>query len=174
MKRRGNRRDDLAPYVALANGILREAREELARADGKASILLAAIGVVMAAIMAAILGGSWHPANLDDHIEWLWWVGTGIGLVGAAALGVAVFPRTKYRSKRRLGIVAYFGDVVGLSYCQLRKGLIDTAEDPEVAALDQVAAISSVVHKKYRSIQIGIICVGVASASLFSAVLIGG
>lgn len=95
-----------APYLELGKTILREAREELARADGKASILLAAIGVVIGAIFAAILGGSWRPHHLDNNIEWLWWVGAVVGLAGATVFGSAVFPRTTYRSKRRPGIVA--------------------------------------------------------------------
>ncbi|MBG6184699.1 hypothetical protein IWX65_002677 [Arthrobacter sp. CAN_A214] len=49
----------------------REAREELARADGKASTLLAAIGVVIGPIVAAAFGGSWHSRDLDNNIEWL-------------------------------------------------------------------------------------------------------
>jgi MFS family permease len=174
MKRCGKNRDSPAPHLALANTILREAREELARADGKASILLAAIGVIIGAIVAAILGGSWHPTHLDDNIEWLWWIGTAIGLAGAVAFGAAVFPRTTYRAKRRPGIVSYFGDVVGLSKVQLKEGLITTAKDPDAATLDQVEAISSVVDKKYRCIQVGMICVGAAALFWLFAVLIGG
>ncbi|WP_442859198.1 hypothetical protein [Arthrobacter sp. CAN_A214] len=64
------------------------------------------------------------------------------GLAGATAFGSAVFPRTTYRSKRRPGIVAYFGDVVGLSQQQLKQGLVKTANEPEAATLDQVRAIS--------------------------------
>lgn len=163
-----------APHLALATTILREAREELARADGKASILLAAIGVIVGAIVASVLAGSWHPTQLDDHIEWLWWIGSAIGLAGAVSFGAAVFPRTTYRSKRRPGIVAYFGDVVGLSKDELKEGLVDTAKDASAATLDQVAAISSVVDKKYRFIQLGMICVGAASLCWLAAVLIGG
>lgn len=174
MKRCGKDRDSSAPHLALASTILREAREELARADGKASILLAAIGVIIGAIMAAILAGSWHPSHLNDNIEWLWWTGTGAGSAGAVSFGVAIFPRTTYRSERRLGIVAYFGDVVGLSSSQLREGLIATADDPGAATLDQVEAISSVVDKKYRAIQIGMICIGAAAVCWLTAVLIGG
>lgn len=166
--------DNPAPHLELASIILREAREELARADGKASILLAAIGVVIGVIMAAVLEGSWHPTHLDDNIEWLWWLGTVSGSVGTFALGIAVFPRTKYRSKRRPGIVAYFGDVVGLCRHQLKEGLIVTAQDPDAATLDQVEAVASVVDKKYRSIQIGMLCIGGAVVCWLVSVLIGG
>lgn len=170
----GKNDDELAPHLELARTILREAREELARADGKASILLAAIGVVIGAIMAAVLGGSWHPHDLNHNIEWLWWVGAMIGLAGATAFGSAVFPRTTYRSKHRSGIVAYFGDVVGLSQHQLKQGLVRTANEPDAATLDQLRAISSVVDKKYRAIQVGITCIAAAGFCWVIAVLIGG
>lgn len=164
-----------APHLELARTILQEAREELARADGKASILLAAIGVIIGAIMAAVLGGAWHPHDLTNNIEWLWWVGTTLGLAGATAFGSAVFPRTTYRSKRRPpGIVAYFGDVVGLSELQLKQRLAETANKADTATLDQVRAISSVVDKKYRAIQVGIICIAAAGLCWVIAVLLGG
>lgn len=170
----GTNDEEPVQYLELATGILREAREELARADGKASILLAAIGVVLGAILAAILGGSWHPSHLHDNIEWLWWIGTVTGFIGAAAFGVAIFPRTKYRYQRRLGIVAYFGDVVGLSSDDLKQGLADTAKDSDAAVLDQVMAISSVVDTKYRAIQVGMLCTGLAALCWLCAVLVGG
>lgn len=166
--------DEPAAHLELARTILREAREELGRADGKASILLAAIGVVIGAIFAAILGGSWHPSHLDNNMQWLWWGGATTGLAGATAFGSAVFPRTTYRSKRRPGIVAYFGDVVGLSPEQLKHGLVRTANHPDDATLDQVRAISSVVDKKYRAIQTGIILTATTGALWVVAVLVGG
>lgn len=163
------RRTNPDTYLELANKILREAREELVRADGKASILLAATGV----ILGAVLTGSWRPSYFDAPLACLWWAGSVIGMAGVGAFGVAVFPRTTYRSKRRPGIVSYFGDVVGLSKDQLKRNLIDTAEDASTATLDQVEAISSVVDKKYRAIQIGMICVGVAALCWVAAFLIG-
>ena len=166
--------DESVVHLELAKTILREAREELGRADGKASILLAAVGVVFGVIFAAILGGSWHPNHLDNNMQWLWWGGAATGLAGATAFGSAVFPRTTYRTKRRPGVVAYFGDVVGLSPDQLKRGLIRTAKNPDDATLDQVRAISSVVDKKYRAIRVGILLTATTGASWVVAVLVGG
>jgi len=107
-------------------------------------------------------------------VEWLWWVGTAVGSLGTLALAAAVFPRTKYRSSRRPGIVAYFGDVVGLSEEELRMGLEGTAKNEGAAILDQLKAVSFVVDKKYRWIQMGMIFLGVASLCCVLAVLIDG
>lgn len=161
-------------YLQLASDILREAREELARADGKASLLLAAAGIIIGALVAAFLAGTWHPSTLKDGVEWVWWVGTALGSFGTLALAAAVFPRTKYRAKRRPGIVAYFGDVVGLSPDELRTGLKVTANRDGSALLDQVKAISMVVDKKYRWIQSGMVSLAAAAASCILAVLVDG
>jgi MFS family permease len=161
-------------YVQLASNILREAREELARADGKASLLLAAAGIVIGALVAAFLAGTWHPSKLKDGVEWLWWVGTALGSFGTLALAAAVFPRTTYRARRRPGMVSYFGDVVGLSPQELRVGLERTANRDGSATLDQVKAISFVVDKKYRWIQRGMLSLGAAALCCVLAVLIDG
>lgn len=162
------------PDLQLGSNILREAREELGRADGKASLLLAATGIIIGALLAAFLAGTWHPSKLKDCVEWLWWVGTAVGSLGTLALAAAVFPRTKYRSNRRPGIVAYFGDVVGLSVEELRLGLEGTARNEGSATLDQLKAVSVVVDKKYRWIQMGMVLLGVAALCCVLAVLVDG
>jgi hypothetical protein len=58
--------------------MLVEAREELNRADGKASIPLAAFGVAAGVFAAAILGGDWTPRDLNRPWEAIWWVGCAI------------------------------------------------------------------------------------------------
>lgn len=170
----GNKTPPQPPYLQLGSNILREAREELVRADGKASLLLAATGIIIGALLAAFLAGTWHPSKLKDCVEWLWWVGTALGSLGTLALAAAVFPRTKYRSNRRPGIVAYFGDVVGLSMDELRMGLEGTAKNEDSATLDQLKAICFVVDKKYRWIQTGMVLLGVAALCCVLAVLIDG
>ncbi|MEJ1179599.1 MULTISPECIES: Pycsar system effector family protein [unclassified Pseudarthrobacter] len=170
----GEKKPQQTPYLQLASNILREAREELVRADGKASLLLAATGIIIGALLAAFLAGTWHPSKLKDCVEWLWWVGTAVGSLGTLALAAAVFPRTKYRSNRRPGIVAYFGDVVGLSSEELQRGLEGTARNEGSACLDQVKAISFVVDKKYRWIQTGMVLLGVSALCCVLAVLIDG
>ncbi|MGO4253021.1 Pycsar system effector family protein [Paenarthrobacter nicotinovorans] len=160
--------------LQLASSILREAREELVRADGKASLLLAAAGIIIGALLAAFLAGTWHPSKLKDCLEWLWWLGTALGSLGIVALACAVFPRTTYRTKRRPGIVSYFGDVVGLTAQEIEAGIIATADQEGSATYDQVRAISFVVDKKYRWIQRGMLLLGTAATCCVLAVLIDG
>lgn len=114
-------RRDESDHIKLASQILREAREELGRADGKAGLLLAAAGVGIGAVLAGLLAQDWDPAKLHDSVEWLWWIGTIAGLCGPVALSCAVWPRTTYRKNRNPKKVAFFGDVVGLSETGLGK-----------------------------------------------------
>ncbi len=52
--------------------LLVESREELARADGKASILLSALGVAADVIAAALLAGDWSPEGLHPPYRIIW------------------------------------------------------------------------------------------------------
>lgn len=55
------------PERDLKEAILSETREELAKADAKASILLAASGIVFAALLAGGSASSWYPDKLSCH-----------------------------------------------------------------------------------------------------------
>lgn len=165
------RRDEPA-HIKLASQILHEAREELARADGKAGLLLAAAGVVVGAILAGMLAKDWDPTSLHEGIEWLWWVGTVAGLAGTVSLACAVWPRTKYRKDRNPNTIAFFGDVLGLSTGDLENRLKDAASIPGCSTIDQLKLISGIVDKKYRWIQRGLLSLGLGAAACLLSVLI--
>ncbi|CAN5274961.1 hypothetical protein BH09ACT3_BH09ACT3_14920 [soil metagenome] len=154
----------------LSARILREAREELVRADGKASLLLAAASVVAAAVLAAILAGDWRPSELRDFLQVAWWLGTAAGLTALVCLSMAVYPRTSYRRRRPDGLVAFFGDVVGLSAKELERRLKVSAKT-EAPIIDQLIAVSGIVHRKYRRIQIGLWLFGGAAVLCIGAVV---
>jgi len=80
------------PHLVLAETMLREAREELSRADGKSSLLLAAVGVVVGAVAAAVVAGEWSPFDLSPFIQWLWWAGNGAGIGSLVAWPTRCFP----------------------------------------------------------------------------------
>lgn len=63
----------------LAKVLLAESREELTRADGKASLLLAALGIGLSAILGAVLAGNWAPFVLASPWEAIWWTGAAGG-----------------------------------------------------------------------------------------------
>lgn len=155
--------------LELASNILREAREELARADGKSGLLLATASVVIGVVLTAILAGEWDPRSLDDRTEWLWWLGTLCSLAGPTAFACAAWPRRGYRNSRPTGIVSYFGDVVGTRREVLEERLWITALMPSHAVLDQLERVSGIVDKKYRQIQFGMVTLGAGISACLTA-----
>ena len=89
-------------------------REELARADAKATTLFASTGVVFGAVLSGLLSGRWSPPRIDDGpAQVLWWLGAGAAVTALVLLACALFPRTR-RDRRHGRITAYYEDVVRL------------------------------------------------------------
>jgi hypothetical protein len=163
--------------VELLVDLLKEAREELVRADGKASILLAAAGVIVGTTAAAILAGDWSPFDLLPVPAHLWWAGVGAAVAGIGALGFTVYPRTK-RNKAAPHLVAYFADVTAFEDSNaLAQALRRTASGQGSRDVDQLVLISRIVVSKYRGIRwaLNAFAAGAAlivAATIFQAVLV--
>lgn len=143
-------------HLAQAHTLLTAAREELTRADGKASLLLAAVGVAAGALLSALLSRNWSPSTLSNGIEWLWWVGASSWALAIACLGHAVYPRTVHKGHAPK-FVAYFGDVVRLkSTEEVRAGVIRSAEVGIDYVIDQLRQVSRIVDTKYQSIRLSL------------------
>lgn len=158
--------------ISSAQSLLLHTREELTRADGKASLLLAAIGVIAGTVVAALISSDWNPENLAKCLQWFWWLGASLGLFGVASLGFSVYPRTSYRREDSPQIISYFGDVVKTQPEDLERLLAQTASMKGKATIDQLISISAIVDKKYRAIQIGMWCVGLSIIVCTLAVII--
>jgi hypothetical protein len=145
-----------------ASSLLSEAREELDRADSKASIILAAVGVAAGLLFSNAIGGSWKPNALPPLARSIWWATSVVGVVGVLCLGRAVFPVTRRRDGPA-GSIRYFGDVAKLATpAEVRKMLPTAADDPLERTLDQVWILSRIVMEKYHYIRWGMCLVGVA------------
>ncbi|MFF3581784.1 Pycsar system effector family protein [Streptomyces mirabilis] len=143
-----------------ASALLGRSREELNRADAKASLLLAASGVGLGVMLTAILSGDWTPFGIDNKFEWLWWSGIILAVTGVTCLGIAVFPRTRRSVAANAAPVAYFRDVA-VNKKEDLEGLIRvTLGSPKVPILDQLYEVSRVVNVKYELIRVGLFCYG--------------
>lgn len=158
--------------MTLAEDILRESREELARADGKSALLLAAAGVVVGAVLSAFIAGSWQPANLVLCAQLVWWLGILTGCAGIFALAYAVYPRTRYRGRRPPAVIAFYGDVVSTSDRDLRARLRSTAASNGDRLVDQLRVVAAVVDRKYRGIQLGLWLFGACAILVAASLLI--
>jgi hypothetical protein len=152
--------------------ILTETREELTRADSKASLLFAVFGVVLGALLAGLISQRWQPADLAAGATVVFWLGTALAALGAASLGWAVWPRVNHEQAD--GPASYFGDVVayGADRAALRAGLAAGAASDE-RDVEQLAVISSIVWKKYAGIRLALRLFPAAAVLCAAAAIFG-
>lgn len=160
------RENDLMRYTV---GLLDRSRQELDRADAKATTLLAGLGVGVGAVLAGIFAGAWSPRDLLIFGAIGWWIGSATALVGVFQLLYAVYPRTTPPVECRPVPAAYYGDIVDASDKKMDiPDQIRQAGAREFDALaDQVLQISLIVRMKYNGIRRGIwlVSTGVAIAA---------
>jgi Family of unknown function (DUF5706) len=166
---------DIAPTpaaVELANRLLAETREELGRADGKASILFAAATVVVAAIVTGVVTGPWSPTQLQPLAQSLWWLGTVLVAAGVLSLGMAVYPRL--RDEQGRDRMTYFMHVLA---CRdddaVREGIQRESADPLARPVEQLRRLGPVVKHKYRCIAAALMLLGVGALLATLAAVIG-
>ncbi|WP_371555286.1 DUF5706 domain-containing protein [Streptomyces longwoodensis] len=145
--------DDVSRY---ATSLLATTREEVLRADGKASLLLATAGIALGAIVSAILSGDWTPFELANSVEWIWWIGVGASVFGVVLLGCAVHPRVNRGHDAPDYLVAYFGDIAGRPRAELEQRIRDTLREAKEAPIDQLYRVANIAHKKYRLIRVAL------------------
>lgn len=168
------------PELAFAEILLDEGREELGRADGKASLLLSASGVIFSVLVGSALNGRWSPSDLGPNptLEIIFWLGVLCAAVGLILVSSAVIPRTKHIGNRAQ--LAYFGHVVRYrekgfslrrarkaqrflnSKDELKKAIIAASSGTFDRTVDQVWSVSMIVHKKYRRIRYAFFAYGLA------------
>jgi hypothetical protein len=106
--------DHMQKYEAglkYREALLRETREELQKADAKASILLAATGIAFSTLLTALGAGTWSPNKMQhEDARLLIWVSIFLGVLGIVLLGSAVKPRLRAKAMGPEKL-HYFGNV---------------------------------------------------------------
>ena len=157
---------------ALAKELLGEAREELARADGKASILFAITGIVIAAVLTGFIAGTWKPSALSAGSEAAWWCGAALVSASVVLLGAAVYPRLGRSDPG--GRVTYFEHVRHYpDHTALVAALERESNSDGARTIEQLAAISYLVHRKYVLIQLALWALAFGAAICVSSVIAG-
>jgi Family of unknown function (DUF5706) len=154
--------------------LLRETREELARADTKASILLAASGIAFAALIK-------DPDKLTHHAARICsWLALAFTLVGICVVAAAVKPRLRTKHAQVLR-PDYFGDAEAFRPAWLtlrfRRAKLNEAREAFGKALNAAAAsetersdrltdqtwhLSHIAYLKYRLVAFGMVFYGIA------------
>ena len=142
--------------------MLAEARAEVAIADTKASILLAALGIGFGAVLGGLLAGDWEPTVLVGAARFFWWIGATFALSSVAAAASSIWPR--YPDRSHTSELNYWGHVARHTNVRaLRSALEDNAATPAQRIEHQLWFVSRVVQKKYRLVRIALLLAGGAS-----------
>jgi hypothetical protein len=169
---------------AYVDTLLAESREEVERADFKASILLAAAGVLIAAFLGGCFTSRWSPADVDPiGARVVVILGLVTFIIAVVCLGAAVMPRTGHGENKES--LAYFGHVVQFGSSrgwrnesrktrdhEGRRELYQALESSDLDIysrnVDQLWVISNTVNRKYQLIRSAIWAIFASLALFFS------
>ncbi|MFJ1617505.1 MULTISPECIES: Pycsar system effector family protein [unclassified Streptomyces] len=133
----------------LARVLLSEVREELAKADNKAGLMLASLGAALTALLGAIGSGVIALRQYAVVPQLLLWAGCAACVPALVLLGLAVTPRLGSPRRSR---THYFGDArLAMSVVHLERTVRRT--DLVSRDLSQLAILSQIAWTKYRCIR---------------------
>lgn len=154
----------------LADDLLREAREELIRADNKAQILLAAVGVIIGVLLGGVIAGDWQPSTLSCMGETLWWLGVVAAAAGISLLVAAITPRPGSGDPSR---ATYFLDFAGMNEPADAIRAINAQAPRGDRTVQQLIAVSTIARRKYVLIQWALLALLIATCLCVAGVVVG-
>lgn len=160
-----------AEVEKLAERLLAESRDEIGRADSKASMLLAAFSLLVGVVVAGLFAGEFRPDELHCDGEPVWWIGCCLVGTALVALARAIYPTLRHGEAQ--GPITYFGHAAGRSTAAVEAALKGQVEGERSRTIEQLAVISSIVWRKYRFVQAALWLFGAGVALCIFGVLIG-
>ena len=153
-------------YSDYVRRLLDETREEVARADTKASIVLAGAGVVVGILLTGFVSGDVSLSGERWYVGFLVWVAGFTLISGVVLVGLAVYPRT---GGAELGHGRWFAEIEQYEHDEeaLAAAVQADANDGE-RDLHQARILAGIVGRKYRLTKAGMwsLSVGLATAGL--------
>jgi Family of unknown function (DUF5706) len=145
---------DPSPALVRARTLHQNTREELSRADAKATTLLSVIGIVAAALIGGAIAGDWTPQKLALAPEIMGWSALVLVAVAETHLLLAVLPRIEHDKEYRQP--RYFGHVVQMAGRDELRERLEQADDELEQAVDQIWVVGGIVDTKYRHVRAGL------------------
>nr|WP_189217991.1 Pycsar system effector family protein [Streptomyces ruber] len=158
----------------LCERLLSDLRSEIARADNKASVLIAALGMTAGVFSGLLTGRDWTPQALSASGTAVWWAGVASLTLSLLALLLAVLPR--YRSGDWVPgrPLTYFGDIRrAVRTDALDTALADTGADPLAGLTAALTENSRIAWRKHQWIRTGLIAFCAGTLLLPASLLIG-
>ncbi|MGI5402274.1 Pycsar system effector family protein [Streptomyces sp. CA-135486] len=165
---------DTADGTRTAERLLTELRAEIARADSKASVLVAALGMTGGVFSALLAGRHWAPGPLSLWGTAAWWLGASTLALSLFALLLAVLPRYRRGTWAPGQPLSYFGDIQQAArQGQLAAALAETERDPVAGLAAALTETSRIAARKHQWIRTGLIAFCVGTVLLPASLLIG-
>ncbi|QGV79090.1 Pycsar system effector family protein [Streptomyces ficellus] len=162
-----------APEAAAAR-LLADLRSEIARADHKASVLVAALGMTAGVVSGLLAGRGWNPSALSAPGAAVWWAGTAALAVALLALLLAIVPRYGGTSWEPGQPLSYFGDIrEAVRRGRLAEALAETERAGAAALLAALTENSRIAARKHQWIRAGVLAFSAGAVLLPTSLLVG-
>ncbi|MER7044492.1 MULTISPECIES: Pycsar system effector family protein [Streptomyces] len=159
---------------STAERLLNEMRTEIARADSKASVLVAALGMTAGVFSGLLAGRGWTPRELSGPASAVWWAGATAFALALIALLLAVLPRYGNARWTPGQPLTYFGDVQQAARTgQLAAALTALEPQPAAGLTTALTETSRIAARKHQWIRTGLITFSVGTVLLPASLLIG-
>ncbi|QEU92450.1 hypothetical protein CP970_17410 [Streptomyces kanamyceticus] len=154
--------------------LLAELRTEIARADAKAAVLVAALGLTGGIFSGRLAGSEWTPGRLGLPGQFVWWCGVLSLVLSLFSLLMTVLPRYRDSPWTPGRPLTYFGDIrLAARTGTLADALTETARDPAAALLTALDETSGIAARKHQWIRTGLIAYCTGTALIPASLLIG-
>jgi hypothetical protein len=162
--------DKDAAAVAMASDLLKETREEIGRADAKASTILGSVVIVLGLFVAAGLAGNWDPLRLSPFAAGMWWIGVVLASTGVVLLAACIYPNVSNQLTKQ--VLGYFGHInLYATRDELITALRDHGERPLDRLGDQLFVLSRIARRKYGFMRWGMWSLAGAALLISSALI---
>ncbi|MFD4946031.1 Pycsar system effector family protein [Streptomyces sp. NPDC058239] len=154
--------------------LLLDLRAEIARADSKASVLVAALGMTAGVISGWLAGSEWRPNALSGPGTALWWTGTGGLATALLSMLMAVLPRYRSSAWTPGAPLTYFADIRRAArQNRLAEALDATRCAPATALVMALTETSRIAVRKHQWIRVGLLAYSVGAVLLPASLLLG-
>ncbi|MER5615335.1 Pycsar system effector family protein [Streptomyces sp. NPDC002215] len=154
--------------------LLLDLRSEIARADSKASVLVAALGMTAGVISGWLAGSEWRPGALSAPGTALWWTGTGGLATALLSMLMAVLPRYRGSTWVPGDPLTYFGDIRRAARQNQLPEALDATESARTTALVKaLTETSRIAVCKHQWIRAGLLAYSIGTFLLPASLLLG-
>ncbi|MGC3004465.1 Pycsar system effector family protein [Streptomyces sp. G35A] len=158
----------------LCERLVTDLRTEIARADSKAAVLVAALGMTAGVFSGLLAGRGWSPGVLSAPGAAVWWAGIVSLALSLFALLLAVLPRYRTGTWTPGQPLSYFGDIQrAVRAGRLDAALADTEADPTGGLTTALTETSRIAWRKHQWIRAGLIAFCAGTLLLPTSLLVG-